>query len=565
MTEAVQKYEQLYPFKNGLAKVAKDGKYGYIDYKGNEVIPCQYDGLTNFYGSIAVVKSGKLYGCLNHKGEEIIPCEYEFISNFSDGLAQVKKNNLYGLIDEKGKEIVPCEYETIANFSDGLVRVKKDGLYGFVDRNGKEVIPCKYEYAESFSEGLAVCKKEGQYGFIDKSGKEVISCKYNFARSFSNGLAAIEMNDANGLPSGGYIDTKGNIVIPCSYNTADGMNPFSNEIAVVMDENGLLGCINTEGKVIINFDYDHLEIFDDVVIARETGGQLYGLFDNKGKAITPFIYDAIYPSKNNLIIVVKDRKSGFINKDGKEAIPCMFDAYFNEDSGEGWIAGCTHFNEGISIVKSYGKYGAIDEKGNELVPQIYDSLEEYSEGLFVADISGKYGYVDSNGNSTFSQEEMEAANIAKAKIIEEERIKEEKRQKLEALKQNPGLFFKELLKENNYVWHHYYATTGMGYQEWEHIIIFYPNNEDAGRVTYVDYLGKDRRRYSQNGLWDKRTYYINGDMLTIDIREVRVYSKGGNRQDIYRIEVDGDNIKLVNLKNNWTYTATEKTPNIDPS
>ena len=65
-----------------------------------------------------------------------------------------------------------------------------------------------------------------------------------------------------------------------------------------------------------------------------------------------------------MIIVVKNGKAGFINKNGKATIECKFDSYLNEDTDEGWIPGCSPFVEGISIVKLNGKYGAIDEQGN---------------------------------------------------------------------------------------------------------------------------------------------------------------------------------------------------------
>ena len=35
-------YDQIWSFKNGRAKVLKNGKIGYIDTKGNEIIPAVY-------------------------------------------------------------------------------------------------------------------------------------------------------------------------------------------------------------------------------------------------------------------------------------------------------------------------------------------------------------------------------------------------------------------------------------------------------------------------------------------------------------------------------------------
>lgn len=422
LTSNIQKYEELSDFHEGLAAVQRNGLWGYIDKNGNEVIPCQYEDVNTFDNSLAVVKKGNLYGCIDKKGNEVIPFEYEWISKYDDYFIVDKKSYGYGCLYDDGKEIAPCIYSTIYPFSDGLSRVQKDGLYGYIDKQGKEVIPCKYENASEFSDGLALIVRDGLYGFIDKQGKEVIPCKYTFAHPFSEGLAAVEVSNEEGLSSGGYIDRKGNIVIPCSYNTADGMHPFSKGIAIVMDEQGFLGGIDTKGKEILPFVYGDIQVFENVIVTREATSQSYRLLDKTGNEISTSVYDAIYPSDNGLIIVVKDGKSGFINQEGKEVIPLMFDAYFDEYSDAGWVAGCNPFVEGVSIVRLNGKYGAIDEQGNEIVPYIYDEIWDFSEGFAVAKIADKWGYIDTKGNSTFFPQKEENETVTEDNKINEEQI-----------------------------------------------------------------------------------------------------------------------------------------------
>lgn len=408
----VQKYEKLNNFHEGLAAVQHNGLWGYIDKEGNEVIPCQYESAEDFNNSRAIVSKGGLYGCIDTKGNEVVPFEYGWIHHYTDYFTVNKDyKNIHGCgyLDNDGKEIAPCIYSTISPFSDGLSRVRKDDLYGFIDKQGKEVVPCKYEYAEVFSDGLALIEREGLYGFIDKQGNEVIHCKFTYAHSFSEGLAAVQMADADGISKVGYIDSKGNETIHCIYNVADGMHPFSKGIAVVMDEQGFLGGVDAKGKEILPFVYGDIQVFDNVIVTREATSQSYRLLDKTGNEISTSVYDAIYPSDSGLIIVVKDGKSGFINQEGKEVIPLTFDAYFDEYSDAGWVAGCNPFVEGVSIVRLNGKYGAIDEQGNEIVPYIYDEIWDFSEGFAVAKIGDKWGYIDTKGNGTFSQVEITAA------------------------------------------------------------------------------------------------------------------------------------------------------------
>lgn len=61
----------------------------------------------------------------------------------------------------------------------------------------------------------------------------------------------------------------------------------------------------------------------------------------------------------------------------------MFDAQFSEDSDAGWIAECKPFVEGVSIVRQNGRYGAIDEQGNKIVPYIYDEIWDFRKGLLL--------------------------------------------------------------------------------------------------------------------------------------------------------------------------------------
>ena len=67
----------FFPFKEGLARVERNGKYGFIDEKGSLIIPCIYDD----------------------------------VSSFNEGLASVKRNGKYGFIDKKGNIIVPFIYQ----------------------------------------------------------------------------------------------------------------------------------------------------------------------------------------------------------------------------------------------------------------------------------------------------------------------------------------------------------------------------------------------------------------------------------------------------------------------
>ena len=202
---------------NGLIKVKLDGKYGFINKDGEEIIPCKYEDADNFPDGLVKVKSAEGCGFVNENGEEIISCKYEDADAFSDGLAKVKSAEGWGFVNENGEEIISCKYEDAGAFSDGLARVKSAEGWGFVNKNGEEIISCKYEDADDFFDGLARVQSKEGWGFVNKEGEEIIPCKYEDAYAFEGGLSLVKSKEGYG-----FINNDGEEIIPCKYEDAHG-------------------------------------------------------------------------------------------------------------------------------------------------------------------------------------------------------------------------------------------------------------------------------------------------------------------------------------------------------
>ena len=75
-------YEKGYSFSEGLAKVQKNNKLGYVDKDGKEVIPCIYETekLFTSYGfseGLTITAENGKYGYINNEGEKVIPFVYD--------------------------------------------------------------------------------------------------------------------------------------------------------------------------------------------------------------------------------------------------------------------------------------------------------------------------------------------------------------------------------------------------------------------------------------------------------------------------------------------------------
>ena len=325
LAKAVQKYEIISNFKDGLAEVCKDGKWGFIDKNGNEVIPCKYNPIEDsdhgFFEGLAVVmtNNNEKSHVIDKQGNIAFTHSYSWVSNFSEGLSVVSKNDKMGYIDTNGKEVIPCTYDLAYDFSEGMAIVYKGNKYGFIDTKGNVVIPFEYETDEEiptgFHDGLACVCKNGKYGYIDKKGNVVVPYKYDIAYPFSEGMAVVAKKVANDVYRYGYIDTSGNEVIKCEYRDA---NSFSEGYASVKKVADYM-FIDKNGKEMFSCSYYNVGSFHEGlarVTTKTDDNFLSGFIDKSGNEIIPCIYDCYEDFSEGLVVVSKDGINGYVDKKG---------------------------------------------------------------------------------------------------------------------------------------------------------------------------------------------------------------------------------------------------------
>ena len=226
-----------------------DGMWGFYDeafdfsatpYKqipGSPVFEQRWHGAKDFTeDGLAAVSNGRLWGFINLKGELVIPYQWKECGYFSEGLCAVNEvNDEWWIIDTSGKKL--AKFDGVVpedDFSEGLCCVRDGrGKKGFANKEGRVVIPCKWDEIVFFSEGLAGVKDDtGLWGFINNQGQIVAPCQWNEVHYFSEGFARVK--DDAGL--WGFINNQGQIVTPCQWNE---VYDFSEGLAGVKDDTGL--------------------------------------------------------------------------------------------------------------------------------------------------------------------------------------------------------------------------------------------------------------------------------------------------------------------------------------
>ncbi|MBQ6759938.1 MAG: WG repeat-containing protein [Prevotella sp.] len=309
--------------KSGLRFVMLRNKCGYIDEAGNVVVPLKYD-----YNSpydyvekwddqllVRVKRNGK-YGYINNVGREVISPIYEetdgknYGRSFdnSDDVIKVKMNGKYGFVGINGNTIIPIIYEDLQFYNTDIpLYAKRNGKYGFIDTSHNVLIPFFYTTAGCFTKKtrLAPVSQNGKYGFINEKGERVISFQYEFADVFWGSIAAVVKNKKLG-----FIDRFGNISIPFIYDveysghSLETYWAFSDDDALIpIRKNGKWGGIDKQGNVVVAFDYDGVHTFNmagEYFGLKKSGNNTIFYFDKNGTMYTSYqeLRNSIRKKKN---------------------------------------------------------------------------------------------------------------------------------------------------------------------------------------------------------------------------------------------------------------------------
>ena len=179
-------------FSEGLAIVGKNGKWGYINTKYEQIIECKFDSAYDFKEGFArVEKDGKSYK-INTSGNFIVLDEYkneleiskEFdeVNDFSDGLASVKKDGKYYKVNTSGNIIFYDENENLIEVLDKVIDRSNNTFYlsrlgdkfGLLDEKFNVIIKNsiygKFEVLQRINETTFLIKIAERDLFVDSEG-----------------------------------------------------------------------------------------------------------------------------------------------------------------------------------------------------------------------------------------------------------------------------------------------------------------------------------------------------------------------------------------------------------
>lgn len=304
-------------YEKSILMYKKDGLYGLIDFKGNIIVENKYDTIENLQpteGKFLVAKDGK-YGVIDLKGNVLVDLEYDEI--ISDGYYTEKDNYKksgfivsiksedgfkYGYIDYTGKDILDMKYNQIERISkeddkNTYLIVSENGKNGLYN-NSKKVIENEYQ-SITYEDGmdLIIIQKNKKYGVANLEGKILINVENDSITARGIYLYAEKDNDQK------VYDSQGNIV-NINYNRSI-YNTENEEykISTILNNNiTYYGITDKNYNQLVEEKYRYIEyLYDNYFIATDDNGRL-GVINSNGKIILDMKYSSLQKIKGKNIV-----------------------------------------------------------------------------------------------------------------------------------------------------------------------------------------------------------------------------------------------------------------------
>lgn len=402
-----------------LFSIVSDGKWGYIDRNGTEVIPPVFLSAGNFSEGLAPARLNGNYGYIDASGKFAVAEQYDYANPFNDGLALVYKNGRPFFINHEGKKAFDMPYASATDFKYHCAIVTTTSeRQGVINTKGALVLDTAYYCADSFRNGVIIVNRaqneplsnKPDYGLVDSDGHWLVKTgKYREMMYAGNGLYRVSTKDETWT---GFINNEGEKIAGCSdaqhyrtgYAFSEGLFLVYNNIINVPET--FAGWAEAKGKIVISnpsytdgTDFKNNRAFAEISI-KEYPGVAYLLIDKHGRRITHSTYDAVEDGfVNGYALVKKNNKWGVIDTDANYIIAPQFDQLDVRGITGNYLVSLSA-QDNTSWNSPLPKYTLTTIPGNKTIVADMDYIDwdGFENGLLACVKDGVVQYVDTAGH-----------------------------------------------------------------------------------------------------------------------------------------------------------------------
>lgn len=417
-----------------LFRIIENNHFGFINNKGDQVIPPKYIDAEEFSEGLASVRVKGHYGFINTKGKMVIPPKYEYAGSFVNGIADVYTNGEVRFINVKGKRILPETYKTIEFIDkENILFHSKDnnaGVYNFKYSTEFFAFNSDLYSLGRFTDGVAIVRKRLEDGYetddavIDLKGNFIVDfgTYYNIG-TFQEGYALVEIlnsDDEDELIEG-VINTKGELLFKKekennSYISRDGVkNGFAamnlykywlpeEEGVSYSSSKSYMGYSNLKGEVVYNDTLiEYVYGFNDGRSIVRDKERDYYIIDTNFNRLNKTPFDKVLGNRfiDGYAVVDTDEGCGIINVNMNFIVEPNRNEFIHE---VGVIDDSLYFY-GTSECRGRKLYGIKHINGKTITQPILESFDRkgFKNGLLKAVINNRLSYLDIHGNMVWQE------------------------------------------------------------------------------------------------------------------------------------------------------------------
>lgn len=347
----------------------KRGKDIVYDFNGKEIIPFSekivFGSENRFF-----VKNNGAWLIYDFNGKKVSDREFTDDLRFYKGRAYLTRGEKSGeVVDNNGITISTISGHNVDNINAFPYLITLDASkerYGIIDEKENVIADEIYEQAFVGREYIYLTKDDKVSIFSKKEGK-LYELDYHYVNPIFNGLFKTSQDQTN--PKTAVVRLNGEIVFPKEYDRVEGLT-ISGEKYLYLRKDDEEKILNKDLKNILNGAYGIEKIFPNTLILNKED-KFYAFSPKNGiyrelKTLKEVRESELYPElvgKNN------DDLYGMMDENGNEIIPFIYDDITT-------FLGANEF-----VVKKNNKFGVTNHQNEPLTEMIYDKFLHDKKGI----------------------------------------------------------------------------------------------------------------------------------------------------------------------------------------
>ncbi|KUJ51771.1 WG repeat-containing protein [Chryseobacterium sp. JAH] len=347
---------------------SKGGIESVYDFDGKQIIP--FSDKIEFASESRFFVKNKGWYIYDFDGQLINDREFDQNFHFYKGRVYISTGVLQGeILDFNGNTISSISNHNIDDINAFPFLITKNMVknkYGIVDQNENILAEETYEQAFVGTEYIYLIKK-GKVSIFSKKDRNVYPTDFSYVNHLFEGIFKTSQDFRN--PKSAIVNIKGEILLPKEYDVVERMK-IAGKNYIYLQKGREKNLLDENLKSALN---------DNYTIERRNGNMLILKKDHTFYQFSPDtknykVLKNVFAVENwqfsrGLICQNENNLYGILDEEGNEIVPFMYDAIN------------VYFSANEIVVKKEGKYGVINYKNEPLKEIIYDKYSSDRKGL----------------------------------------------------------------------------------------------------------------------------------------------------------------------------------------